>query len=102
MTKLLITDYSSVIFEYALLNKPIIFYIPDYDEYKESRDFYYDFSEYLYGEKCKNMEELIYLLHTNTDVDMIKMNRFKEKFLAACDGKSTQRVVEYFLAGDKK
>ena len=88
ITDLLITDYSSTIFEYALLDKPIIFYVPDFGEYRNSRDFYYDFDEYTYGEVCKNFEE--------------KLKKFKEKFLNMCDGKSTQRFVDVIIKENKK
>src|SRR5690606_10351604 len=45
----LITDYSSAIFEYALLERPIVFFCPDLDEYTANRDFYYSFSDYVIG-----------------------------------------------------
>ena len=39
----LITDYSSVFFEFLLMDKPIIFFAPDYDIYSQSRGFYLDY-----------------------------------------------------------
>lgn len=96
ITDLLITDYSSTIFEYALLDKPIIFYVPDFEEYRNSRDFYYDFDEYTYGEVCKNFEELVQKIQ-NTTVNKEKLKKFKEKFLNMCDGKSTQRFVDVII-----
>lgn len=46
ISDLLITDYSSVFFDYANLKRPIIFYMSDYEEYKnELRDFYFDINE---------------------------------------------------------
>ncbi len=96
ITDLLITDYSSVIFEYSFLNKPIIFYVPDYEEYKKNRDFYYDFSEYMYGKTVYEFEELLNNLQYNEN-DFEKIKSFKEKFLKDCDGNSTQNVVEYLI-----
>lgn len=101
ITDLLITDYSSTIFEYALLDKPIIFYVPDFEEYRNSRDFYYDFDEYTYGEVCKNFEELVQKMQ-NTIVNKEKLKKFKEKFLDMCDGKSTQRFIDVIINEKEK
>ncbi|MFB8735927.1 CDP-glycerol glycerophosphotransferase family protein [Bacillus sp. SL00103] len=43
VSDVLITDYSSVIFEYSLLNKPMFFYCPDLEAYVQERDFYFPF-----------------------------------------------------------
>ena len=59
VTDILITDYSSVIFEAALLDIDTIFYVPDIEEYTASRDFYYPFEEYMFGQLAKTKEELI-------------------------------------------
>lgn len=57
--KLLITDYSSVYFDYLLLDRPVIFYIPDFDIYKEDRGFLLEpFDFWAPGMKCKNIEDL--------------------------------------------
>ena len=104
ITDLLITDYSSTIFEYALLDRPIIFYVPDIDEYKETRDFYYDFEEYTYGSVCKNLNELIDEIR-QTKKYPEKLQKFKQKFLNMCDGKSTKRFIDNIIKeniGDNK
>lgn len=58
---LLITDYSSVFFDYALLNKPVLFYPFDLNEYKEScRGFNFDFEELIASSPCVfNYNELL-------------------------------------------
>ena len=61
VTDILITDYSSVIFEYSFFKKPVIFFTPDLEEYKNSRDFYYPLEKYTYGEVAKNFDELNFL-----------------------------------------
>lgn len=99
ITDILITDYSSVIFEYSFFKKPVIFYTPDYDDYVASRDFFYDFDKYNYGAKATNMKELVkYIKECKADKEKIK--EFYDYFCSACDGKSTKRVVDYFLGGD--
>lgn len=96
MTDLLITDYSSVIFEYAFLEKPVIFYVPDLEEYSGARSFYYDYKEYMYGTIAKNGEELIQGLK-NATIDKELLAKFKVKFLNECDGECSKRFVEKLI-----
>ncbi|MBQ7095125.1 MAG: CDP-glycerol glycerophosphotransferase family protein [Clostridia bacterium] len=93
---LLITDYSSVIFEYAFLNRPLIFYVPDLAEYDRDRSFFYDFETYTYGAVAKNQEELQAAI-LNPASFTLKKDAFFEKFLSACDGNSTARFVDTIL-----
>ena len=97
VTDLLITDYSSVIFEYSLLNKPLIFYTPDYEGYKENRDFYYEFNEYIYGKQINNFDELLKNLQYD-QIEESNIEKFKEKFLSSCDGNSTKRIVQELIS----
>ena len=93
---MLITDYSSVVFEYSLLEKPIIFYSPDRDLYKEERDFYYDYESFVPGPIISNTKELIEAIN-NKDFDKEKVIEFKEKFFDYLDGKSSKRFVEKII-----
>lgn len=94
-SKLLITDYSSVIFEYSLLDKPVIHYCPDYERYLKDREFYLNFDEELYGEIIKTPNKFIdKIISKEYNVDLEKLNKFKEKYMSACDGHATERVVE--------
>lgn len=101
ITDLLITDYSSVIFEYSFFKKEVIFFIPDYDDYVKSRSFFYDFEKYNYGKSAFNMEELINAIK-NKKVDTKKIDAFYDYFCSSCDGNSTKRVVDYFLGSDNQ
>lgn len=93
---LLITDYSSVIFEYAFLDRPLIFYVPDLSEYDRDRSFFYNFETYTYGNVVRNQKELQEaILHPASF--SLKKDAFFEKFLASCDGKSTARFVDVIL-----
>ena len=88
---IMITDYSSVIFEYSLLNKPMIFYCPD----KYTRDFYLNYPDDLPGLMINNSNELIKkikLLLTNPHTKNLEY--FKMVYMGACDGNSTKRVVK--------
>ncbi len=92
---ILISDYSSLIFEYALLERPMIFYAYDHDDYIDARGFYYDYDKFLPGPIVKNNYELLdSIQNVNEWFDMDKVRRFKEKFMDACDGNSTQRILD--------
>ncbi len=63
LADVLITDYSSVYFDFLLLNKPIIFYPYDYDEYvKYCRRFYFDYFSFTPGEKAYTIKDLLLAL----------------------------------------
>ncbi len=101
ITDILITDYSSVIFENALLDNKVIFFVPDLEEYISSRDFYYPFEKYTYGPVCRNMKELIKALD-NPKNDTNKIEEFKKYFISSCDGNSTDRFVKTLILEDKE
>ncbi len=93
VSQLLITDYSSVIFEYALLDKPMIFYCPDYESYE--RDFYLNFPEDLAGEMITEARNLPEAIHKNLSApDMSKLEAFRKRTMGACDGHSAERVAK--------
>ena len=43
VSDVLVTDYSSAIYEFSLLEKPIVFFAPDYEAYERERGFYFDY-----------------------------------------------------------
>lgn len=96
ITDILVTDYSSVIFENSLLNNKVIFYTPDLEEYISSRDFFYSFDKYTYGDVTYNTDELIESIKKE-NIDTKKLKAFKEFFCSSCDGHSTQRFVEELI-----
>ncbi len=96
VSDILITDYSSVIYENSLLDKKAIFFVPDLDDYIGTRDFYYSFDKYAYGDIVYTTEELINSIK-NGKIDKEKLKEFKEYFCSSCDGNSTKRVVEELI-----
>ena len=97
VTDLLITDYSSVIFEASLLDIPMLFYAYDLYEYISSRDFYYDFEGFVPGKIVFSENELIKCIKAG-DFDKEKVDGFKNKFFDSLDGKSSQRVADLILS----
>ncbi|QIZ10624.1 hypothetical protein HFZ78_31095 [Priestia megaterium] len=96
ISDLLITDYSSVCFEFALLNKPMIFYSPDVEEYIATRDFYYKYDSFIPGPLAKTLDELIETIQ-NKDFKMAKIESFVDYFFDHTDGKSSDRVVDQLI-----
>lgn len=92
VSDILVTDYSSVIFEYALLKKPIIFFCYDLELY--DRGFYLPYDESLPGKLAKTEEELVECLTDEKRKELSSSyEAFVEKYMGACDGKSTERIV---------
>ena len=81
ISDMLITDYSSVFFDYANLKRPIIFYMYDYEDYKENaRDFYLDQNE-LPGPIAKTQDELVKAIEdTIMFIPDARYSMFNQKF----------------------
>ncbi|WP_139892151.1 CDP-glycerol glycerophosphotransferase family protein [Bacillus sp. D386] len=93
ISDLLITDYSSVCFEYALLNKPMLFYAPDLEDYTSDRDFYYDYKEFIPGRLATSQGEMIKII-SEGDFQKEKIQSFKQYFFDELDGKASERIVD--------
>lgn len=92
VSHMMITDYSSVIFEYVLLNKPIAFFCYDLAEY--DRGFYLKYPDDLPGEVFRTQEELTgFICEEARHVITKKHIRFVEKYMSACDGHSCERIA---------
>ncbi|MDD7114573.1 MAG: CDP-glycerol glycerophosphotransferase family protein [Lachnospiraceae bacterium] len=121
VSDLLITDYSSSVFEAALLELPMLFYAFDEEEYMASRDFYFAYEEMVPGpvektframtkKAAKMLEEQGNAVEEDSDESKRamgeKMDRFREAFLGALDGHSTERIStfirENYLSGNKE
>lgn len=89
----LISDYSSLIFEYALLKKPFVLFMPDYDEFISQRGFYVSPETF----PCEIVKD------GNSLADAVKRafgrqpdeayEQFLEYHVGACDGHSTERIL---------
>ena len=90
---ILVTDYSSIIFEWSLLDRPIVYYAYDIDEYINDRGLYYPFEEYVYGKIAKNPAELADAI-SKMQIDENARSRFIAKFMNRCDGNAAKRVVD--------
>ncbi|KRN83151.1 CDP-glycerol poly(glycerophosphate) glycerophosphotransferase [Pediococcus ethanolidurans] len=102
VSDLLITDYSSVFFDYAYLRRPIIFYPYDYHEYKDQlRGFYLNYEKDLPGEIAWNENDLLMLTHKALQIlgedTSIKMDNFYQKFCQQHSGRSSTEITKNIL-----
>ena len=99
ISDVLITDYSSAMFDFAILERPMFFYMYDLEKYKnELRDFYFSLSN-LPGPISTNMDELVrdvgkYLDRGDNAEHLEKYEKFNKKFNKLSDGMATERVVK--------
>lgn len=100
ISDILVTDYSSVFFDYANLKRPMLFYMYDFDEYKnEMRDFYIDISE-LPGPIVRRQQELmeeIFNIGSYHRKYGEKYMEFHNKYNYLDDGHCAERAVDLLL-----
>lgn len=96
ISDILITDYSSVFFDYANLKRPMLFYVYDIDSYRDNlRGFYFDFEREAPGPLVKTTEEVIKQIQHFNQVDSnIQYNSFYQRFCYLENGESSRKVVE--------
>ena len=92
-----ITDYSSVIFDASIVDIPMVFYCPDYNDYE--REFYLDYEKDLPGEIVIEEKDLLEKIRQsyNRGTDSDEMRIFRQKEVGSCDGKSTERAVKLIM-----
>ena len=89
-----ISDYSSLIFEYSLFERPMAFFAYDKEEYDDWRGFYYDYSELTPGPVCVTTDELVVWLHAvELGFDASEVRAFRQKYMSACNGRSTDAIM---------
>jgi len=93
LSDVLITDYSSVIFEFALLGRPMAFFAPDTDAYERERGFYFDYRAGVPGPVFETTEGLAEFLRAGSfDLDRVKA--FAATWFEVADGHAAERFVD--------
>lgn len=92
-TDMLITDYSSIPFEYALYKKPMYFFAYDLESYQKERGLIPDYETIVPGEIVQTTAELIRAMKRNTDLE--KVEQFAKKWNKYSDGNATQRLLAF-------
>lgn len=103
VSDVLITDYSSITFDFSLLGKLSVFYAYDYEEYvKERGGFYLDFNTELPGPVAyteKDLEKIFFDIDNQIDFFSHKIEDFNKQYSTFNDGNSGYRVVKELLSG---
>ncbi|OJG16787.1 glycosyl transferase [Enterococcus canintestini] len=98
----LLTDYSSIFFDFLVTNKPILFYCWDKDMYSSERGLYFE-EDMFPGPVLETMDEVITAFDRLTDISKTykeKYQKAKEQFCPYDDGKVTEAVVDYIFKGN--
>jgi len=93
---ILITDYSSVMFDFAILDKPIIVYADDWDSYRETRGTYFDLLQQPPGAVAVNQDQLTTILVDRLYQDVQSRERlaeFRQRFCSFDDGHAAENVI---------
>lgn len=96
---ILITDYSSIFFDFLALNRPIIFYVPDYENYlKNERNLYFSpFKEFPFT-TCSTEIDLIKCIDKVLINKNCKYNAFWKKYMESCDGMSSKKLASFICS----
>ena len=100
---LLVTDYSSVMFDYGVLDRPILIYAPDWETYRSLRGTYFDLLAEPPGVVCRTPEEVTDAIVTGayiSDVAGKARRAFRSRFCAWDDGHASERVVRRVFLGE--
>lgn len=100
----LITDYSSVMFDFTVTGKPIFFFTPDLQHYREKlRGFYFDLIPVAPGPVISETAELVHQVRNRSEVQTQyaqKYQAWRERFNPLDDGGAAERIVRRLLAGN--
>lgn len=104
ITDVLITDYSSIFFDFITTGRPILYYAYDLDQYVEERGLYFNI-ESMPGTLCKTMQELTAALEMELAELVDRAEAYfesRERFCLHDDGQATRRTVEFFIEGSEE
>ena len=95
---LFITDYSTTVLDYLAFEKPFVLFAPDLKEYEQTRGFFVDYRSITknWTDDAGQLEMLVRDVYQRWQAgDREEIVRCKERFAAACDGKATERILDY-------
>jgi len=95
----LVTDYSSVMFDFAVTGRPQILLVPDATQYGDDRGFYMNLEECPPGPIVTSTDEVVDLLADAAAIDVPA--QFRQRFAPLDDGEATARVVDAWLGQDR-
>ena len=102
---MLLTDYSSIMFDYAVLDRPIVIHAPDWDVYRELRGTYFDLLAEPPGAVARSDDELLDVFASGAayDADAGSVRAaFRARFASLDDGRAAERVVRRVWLGERE
>ena len=99
ITDLLITDYSSSMYEFILMDKPMLLFAFDKTTFAVSRGFHRDYDSNIPGKLCETFAEVMDAIRTE-DYEFYKVAAFKSKYFEFVDCGSTDRVIDWLIRGE--
>ena len=91
-----VTDYSAVVFDAAVVGVPLYFYAYDLEEYRGRRGLFLDYEDEMPGPVASDAKEIAAALHAH-EGSVSSVNRFRQQFVAPSDGGCTRRIVALAL-----
>jgi CDP-glycerol glycerophosphotransferase len=101
----LVTDYSSIMFDYANLDRPIVVYADDWETYRTTRGVYFDLMAEPPGQVARTQQELTEILTTQAWRDEAATKAraaFRRRFCEYDDGRAAERVVRRVFLGESE
>lgn len=99
ITDLLITDYSSSIYEFSLMRKPMLFFAYDKVQYSASRGFHRDYDSTVPGKVCETFEDVMDALW-NGDFEFEKVEKYIKEHFDFVDDHASDRIIDWLILGN--
>ena len=98
----LITDYSSILFDYLIYRKASVLFAPDLRQYEENRGFYLDYRSIPFpvAETGEELTESLKSAEQWQRKHREEIEQFAQKYTGACDGRATGRILKLIGLGD--
>lgn len=98
VTDLLITDYSSSIYEFSLMKKPMLFYAFDIDQYTKERGFHRDYRENVPGKIVETFDDMLTAIRSS-DFEFPKVEKYLENNFDHIDTHASERIIDWVIHG---
>ena len=99
VTDILITDYSSTIYEFSLHRKPMLFFAFDKEEYELMRGLHRTLDRHAPGKVCRTTDELLAAI-TNGDFELERLHRFVRENFDQTEGLAADKVIDHIILQD--
>jgi CDP-ribitol ribitolphosphotransferase len=97
---ILITDYSSVCMDFAVLGKPCVFYAYDLEKYESERSFCFGYKDYVPGEIVTDFSSLAPAVKNPRSAE--KLTRFRDFNFDYIDTRNSERIFDYIMNSDSR